>query len=200
MKRIPVIAVLSFLVILAVQSQDRVKSMQCGQWRWTVKTLTDRQGAGLLTVKPVAKDFDQFLQAKAPRKLDTKSETDMNLPRFPSEKEVVEITAYITSISITEKDHDFQLVLKSPLSSNTCFAELPNPGCTTFDQFPEQRKLFGKTWNDMGAIMDKISSNSRPVKVKITGVPFWDAPNGERGASTTGLEIHPVLNIVVLPE
>jgi hypothetical protein len=200
MKKISAVIIISFVFISALPCQTRQQSMQCGQWRWDVKTLTDKEGAGLLSARPVSTGFDEFLKAKAPRKLDENIAADKNQARFPSEKEVVEITAYITSVTITEKDHDFQMILKSPLTALTCFAELPNPGCTTFDQFPEQRKLFRKTWNDMGAIMDKISGNSRPVKVKITGVPFWDAPGGERGASSSGLEIHPVLKVTVVPD
>jgi len=200
MKKVMTIVLISLIVVTVSQSRAQQKQMQCGQWRWDVKTLTDREGSALLNAKPVSTGFDQFLQAQAPRKMDKTNKADKIQPRFPSEKEVVEITAYITSITVTEKDHDFLMVLKSPLTELTCFAELPNPDCVTFDKFPEQRKLFSKVWKDLVPIMDKISGNNRPVKVKIKGIPFWDVPDGERGASSTGLEIHPVLNVVVVTD
>lgn len=200
MKKVMIIAILSLVVVNAIKCRAQQKQIQCGQWRWDVKTLTDREGSALLNAKPVITGFDQFLEAKSPRKLDENNKADQIQPRFPSERKVVEITAYITTLTVSEKDHDFRMVLKSPLSERTCFAELPNPGCATFDKFQEHRKLFTKLWNDLVPIMDKISGNSRPVKVRITGVPFWDAPSGERGASSSGLEIHPVLSVVVLPD
>lgn len=200
MNKLIILVIMSLLFVAIPQSYAQQKSMQCGQWRWDVKTLTDKDGTGLLMAKPVEMEFGQILGTKAPRKLDGKSETDKIQPRFASEKVVVEFTAFITSITITDNDHDFRMVLKSPGSEDTFLGELPNPNCATFDKFPGQRNLFDKTWKDLSMIMEKISKDSKPVKVKITGVRFWDAPDGERGASSSGLEIHPVLNVTLLPE
>jgi hypothetical protein len=200
MKKMNLFLTMAFILISVLQSYAQQKPLQCGQWRWDIKTLTDKDGAGLLMAKPVVMAFGDFMAAKAPRKLDEKNVTDKTQPRFPSEKEVVEFTAYITTITITEDDHDFRMVLKSPGSDATLLAELPNPDCATFDKFPLQRASFKQTWKELTTIMDKISGNSKPVKVKISGVRFWDVPTGERGASPSGLEIHPVLNVNILPD
>ena len=190
----------TLLSVVAIHSFAQQKSLQCGQWRWDVKTLTDKDGAALLKAQPKAMEFDRILFSMPPRTLDKKSATDKVQPRFPSEKEVLEFTAYITTINITEDDHDFRIVLKSPGSDNTMLGELPNPDCATFSRFPEQRANFKQTWEQLSAIMTRISGDSKPVKVKITGVRFWDAPTGERGANISGLEIHPVLSVIVIPD
>jgi len=200
MKKMIGLVIMSLFFVGITQNYAQQKSLQCGQWRGDVKTLTDKEGAALLKAKPVEKELGMILDAKAPGMLDEKSETDKTQPRFPSEKEVVEFTAFITTITITDSDHDFRMVLKSPGSDATFLGELPNPDCATFDKFPAQRNLFRKTWKELSVIMDKISKDSKPLKVKITGVLFWDAPRGERGASSSGLEIHPVLSVTVLPD
>jgi hypothetical protein len=198
MKKIHLFVSISLLFMAALGfSQQKSK---CGQWRWDVKTLTDKDGAALLKAKPVAREFRQFLSATAPRHLDKKSESDKTQPRFTSEKMVVEITAYITSMTITADDHDFLLIVKSPISDETMFAELPDPDCATFDKFPALRAHFKQTWKQLSELMDKISKDSKPLKVKITGVPFWDAIPGERGGSSNGFEIHPVLSVTLLPQ
>jgi hypothetical protein len=200
MKRMNIRVTVLLILAVVIQSHAQQKSLKCGDWRWDVKSLTDKEGAGLLKAKPVIMDFGQLLDATAPRKLDVSNEKDKIQPRFTSEKEVVEITAYITSITITQDDHDFSMVLKSPASGATMLAELPNPDCASLDKFPAQRAQFKKTWKDLSLIMEKISGNSKPVKVKITGVRFWDAPTGGRGESPNGLEIHPVLSVTILPD
>jgi len=200
MKKMRLLVIVSLMLVAVIQSYTQQKSFKCGQWRWDIKTLTDKDGAGLLKAKPVVMNFDRFLDAKAPRTLNEKSSKDKTQPRFPSEKEVVEITAYITTITIAEDDHDFKLVLKSPDSDATMLGELPNPNCSSLDKFPIQRTQFKQTWKVLSGIMDKINGNNKPIKVKITGVRFWDAPQGEHGASSNGLEIHPILKVTILPD
>jgi len=188
------------MMVAVTQSYAQQKSLNCGQWRWDVKTLTDNDGAALLNAKPMVTEFDRMVVTTPPRKLDEKSEQDKTQPRFPSEKQLVEFTAYITTITITGDDHDFKMLLKSPVSDATMYAELPDPDCASLDKFPAQRARFKQTWKELTAIMEKISNDSKPLKVKITGVRFWDAQTGERGASANGLEIHPVLNVTLLPD
>jgi hypothetical protein len=186
---------ISLLLVAGTLGYTQQKSLQCGQWRQDVKTLTDKGGASLLNANPVVTDFDHFLDAQAPRSLDLKSTTDKTQHRFPSEKEVVEIDAYITTITFTEDEHNFRMVLRSQGSEHTMFAELPNPDCQLLDRFPAQRAQFSQTWKELSGIMDRISKDSKPVKVKITGVRFWDAPGIERGESASGAEICPILKV-----
>ena len=115
MKKMRLLVIVSLMLVAVIQSYTQQKSFKCGQWRWDIKTLTDKDGAGLLKAKPVVMNFDRFLDAKAPRTLNEKSSKDKTQPRFPSEKEVVEITAYITTITIAEDDHDLRVALENPV-------------------------------------------------------------------------------------
>jgi hypothetical protein len=189
--------IIAFGLMFPIHGQK--KGIKCGDWRWDVKTLTDKGGTAILKSKPVEVKFDQFLQSMSPRKLAKDNDKDRAQARFTSEKEVVEMTAYITSMTISQEDHDFMMVLKSPDSDATMMAELPNPECSSLSKFTLQQEQFKKTWSELSCLMDKISQNSKPIKVKITGVRFWDAVPGQRGASENGIEIHPVIKVTVLP-
>ena len=37
------------------------KSLQCGEWRWDVKTLTDQGGEAILKTLPMVTDFDRII-------------------------------------------------------------------------------------------------------------------------------------------
>jgi hypothetical protein len=199
MKKMNLLVTLSLFFVAVTISCAQTK-MVCGTWRWDVKTLTDPGGSKLLNAKPMAREFGEFLNSMSPRKLDINNSNDKNQQRFTSEKTVVEITATIISMTISMDDHDFRMTLKSPSSDLTMFAELPDPDCATFDKFPALRAHFKQTWKTLSELMDKISKDSKPIKVKVTGVPFWDAVPAERGASSSGLEIHPVLSVTILQD
>jgi hypothetical protein len=79
-------------------------------------------------------------------------------------------------------------------------AVLPNPDCPALDKFPAVRAQFRQTWKELTLIMKKLSQESNPVKVKITGVRFWNAHGGERGSSVYGIELHPVLSVIQVPD
>jgi hypothetical protein len=200
MKTVNLFVTLSLLFCAIIQSKGQQEMQSCDQWRGDVKMLTDKGGSALLKAKPLVMDFDSFLETKAPILLDKSNVKDKTQPRLPSEKEVFEITAYITTITFTENENDFEMYLKSPDSDATMLAILPNPNCPTLDKFPAQRAQFRQTWDKLTEIMDEISQDSRPLKVKITGVRFWNIPNGDRGTSPSGVEIHPVLNVTVIPD
>jgi hypothetical protein len=48
--------------------------------------------------------------------------------------------------------------------------------------------------------MELLKSNNKPVKVSVTGVPFWDAPDPQKGGNPGGLEIHPLLKVSVISD
>ena len=187
------------LICVVIQSNAQPKVLSCEKWRAEVKMLTDKDGAALLNAKPRVMDFAGFLNEKPPVTLDKSSPKDKTQPRLQSEKEVIQLVAFITSITITKDENDFRMVLRYPDSEATMVAILPNPDCPTLDKFPAIRAQFRQTWKELTTIMDKLSKESNPVKVKITGVRFWNAPGGERGTSANGLELHPVLGVIQVP-
>lgn len=187
----------TILILSASLSFAQSPSGRCGSWRWNVKTITDRDGPGLLTSKPVKTTIDQLVSVKPDRILNGKSTADGRTPRLATEKQVVEVIAYVTKVKM-EKDHDFHLVLKSTTSENTMVGEIPDPGCPNYDNFPALRTHFEKTRREGQAVWNLWMRTHRPVKVRVTGVPFWDGFHDKRpkGASPYYREIHPILSIV----
>ena len=199
MKKVNLLLTISMVLFMAIQINAQQVIKSCEQWRADVKMLTDKGGAELLKATPLVMDFNSFVETKAPMALDKKSIKDKTQVRLPSEKQVVEIIAYITTITFTEDGHSFKMVLRYPDSNSTMIAVLPNPDCPALDKFPAIRAQFKETWKTLAGLMNKISQESNPVKVKITGVRFWNAPSGERGSSANGIEIHPVLKVTEVP-
>jgi hypothetical protein len=184
---------LTCLMALAQQSHDR-----CGIWRWNVKTLTDKGGIDLLTKKPIHTTIDQLIKIKPPKILHAISHADGLLPRYSREKQVVEIFAWVTEIK-SEEDHDLHFVLKSRTTDSTMVGEIPDPACPDYDSLPALRAYFEKTRENGMNVRDSLKKTKKPVKVKITGVPFWDGAHSNRpvGASRYFREIHPILTIEI---
>ena len=183
---------------LLVFSQHRRDPNKCGTWRWDIKTLTDKEGPSLLNRKPIQTTLDRLVMEKPPKVLYDNNRTDGLLPRYPTENLVVEIDAYVVKMKYEQDDHDLHLILRSVSSNETMVGEIPDPGCPTFDTFPALRNWFGKTREDGYKIWNKLKKTHLPVKVRITGVPFWDGTHSQRpsGASEYYREIHPILKIV----
>jgi hypothetical protein len=200
MKKVTLLFACLLMICIVIQGQAQTKVSTCEQWRSDVKMLTDKGGAALLNAKPTVMDFSVFLNEKPPVTLDKINPKDKTQPRLPSEKEVIQIIAFITTITITADEHDFRMVLRYPDSEETMVAVLPNPDCPALDKFPAVRAQFRQTWKELTLIMKKLSQESNPVKVKITGVRFWNAPGGERGSSVYGIELHPVLSVIQVPD
>lgn len=184
--------IFSSLVVFTQTTTDK-----CGTWRWSIKTLTDKDSVVLLNKQPIPATIDAMVMIKPPKILKSSSSKDGKIPRYTREKQVVEITAYVTEI-ITEADRDLHFVLKSPTSDKTMVGEIPDPTCPDYDNNPALRAHFTKTREDGMKVKDKWkATNKKPVKVKITGVPFWDGVHSGNvtGASQYFREIHPILSI-----
>ena len=170
---------------------------KCGKWRWDVKTLTDQQGNGLLSKIPVKSSIDELVVPKPTKVLYSNNHSNGQEPRMTTENQVVEIIAYVTKVK-HEDDSDLHFILKSPYSENTMIGEIPDPACSTFDGFPLLRKYFTKARQDGAMVWEKWKNSKRPVKVRITGVPFWDGVHSKsnpKGSSKYCREIHPILSI-----
>ena len=194
---------LSFLVLLLVSGfivSAQQHPSKCGKWRWDVKTLTDQDGTGLLTQTPTQSTIDELVVVIPPKILHADNQSDGKVPRFSTENKVVEIIAFVTEVKHESDDSDLQIILKSSNSAITMIGEIPDPTCPAFDKFPQLRDQFTKAKLDGKAIWNTLKKTHKPVKVKITGVPFWD---GIRDTNPTGVsqycrEIHPILKIEAL--
>lgn len=163
-----------------------------------MKTLTDSAGVVIMTKQPIPATIDAMVKIKPPKVLKASSRKDGKIPRYTREKQVVEIIAFVTEI-ITEGDHDLHFVLKSPTSDKTMVGEIPDPTCPDYNNNPTLRAHFTQTRADGMKVKDKLKQTKNPVKVKITGVPFWDGVHSGNvtGASKYFREIHPILTIEI---
>ena len=168
-----------------------------GFFRWEVKTLTDREGVGLLTAKIYDSTLTQLTSVHPPKKLFILSKKDGRSSRFYDEKQVVRIVAIIGSVK-TERDQDLHIILKAPDSEDTMIGEIPDPGCRIFDSLPDVRIVYAEARRQLQVVTDQIRATNKPVLVEITGVPFWDARHWWlRGCARNGREIHPVLSVKI---
>ena len=192
------------LILLTVScfivSAQKQKPPKCGTWRWDVKTLTDQDGAALLSKPAAPATINDLVKEKPPKTLKASKQSDGTKPRFASENQVVEIIAFVTEVKHEADDSDLHFVLKSTDSDKTMVGEIPDANCSTFDKFTGLKEHFAKT-KDGTAIWDKLKKTHKPVKVKITGVPFWDGvhSNPPKGSSKYCREIHPIITIIPEP-
>ncbi|MCX6252218.1 MAG: hypothetical protein NTX61_15895 [Bacteroidetes bacterium] len=188
-----VILLVAGFIVLAQQLPPR-----CGKWRWNIKTMTDQQGPGLLLKTPVKSSIDRLVVEVPPKVLHASNRYDAQEPRMSGENQVVEIIAYVILVKHEKDDSDFHFVLQSPHSDQSMVGEIPDPDCTTFDNFPQLRSHFTKTRQDGQSVWNKLKKTRKSVKVRITGVTFWDGmhpKNNPTGASRYCREIHPILSI-----
>jgi hypothetical protein len=197
---------LSILILLMVSLSFIVFAQQhhptkCGTWRWDVKTLTDQDGAALLSHPATPSSINELVKEKPPKTLHASKPSDGTKPRYSSESQVVEIIAMVTAVKTEADDSDMHFVLKSTDSDKTMVGEIPDPNCPNFEKFPQLKDFFTKTRADGKAIWDKLKKTHKPVKVRITGVPFWDGVHSKPpiGSSKYCREIHPILTIVQEP-
>lgn len=148
-------------------------ALTCGSARHQVKDLLDHphlQRAGVATV-------EQLVQLRPPRWRNT-------APRTAQERQVVEVTATVLRYH-READQDLHLVLQGSTGA-TMIAELPAPGCVAGSQYAAQMKV----------ARERFLRLFRPgVKLRLTGVLFFDKAHGQDGSAPSGIEIHPLLSV-----
>lgn len=168
-----------------------ISSAQCGKERWDVKTLSDKDTLRI--------DFSHVIkttvssQANLPKPV----KIPVNMPRQASECSVFSIDCYITEYK-KEKDKDIHIVLRDLKTSSTMVAEIPSPLCPEVQKTSRYRKfeqLYDWFTINIGKPTSKFKTLPQPLKVRITGIGFYDFIHGQRGMATNGREIHPVLSI-----
>lgn len=168
---------------------DKLSASRCGVERWAVKTMTDPT-SGLVSQSSKAAVAD-LVALEPPVDPDMVKGRDMP----------VEITVYTVEANLVgykqENDKDYHLViadLDDP--KTTMIAEIPSPTCapkSTYAGFwTKYRTLLDDTYGQPGKGMLYLA---KPVKVKITGVGFFDRIHGQTGVAPNGIELHPVIDL-----
>jgi len=170
---------------------------KCGTWRWNVKTLTDTEGMKVLTTEPVSSTIDILAAEQEPVIMHRKSLVTGDFRRLPGEDHRVTVVAEVVKMK-RENDRDFHLVLRSPATGETLVGEIPDPECACFRDFPELQRIFRQTRQEGEIVWNKLKKKKKPVRVLITGVPFWDFDH-DAGTKKGRFrhEIHPITRIVM---
>lgn len=184
--------------------------------RWAVKVLADPGASQVDVQHPVPTSFDDLVHLPRP------TVPSDQVTRTTDEQSVRTVTGWLLTFKHeTGKsgDGDFHLVITDatlesthsgagwPESPHSFVAEIPDPNCvsgadgtiagpslvqarldTVRAKFLRQFPHITSGWNAID-----------PVRVRLTGVVFFDRPHGQRGRSLHGLELHPLLDIEFNP-
>jgi hypothetical protein len=169
---------------------------QCGVERWDVKTLSD---ADTINV-----NFGNILESTVLEqcKLSEPEKIQKNLQRQSSETSVFAINCYVIGFK-REEDMDIHIVIRDLDSNITMVAEYPSAHCpevratSRYDRFLKLNEWF---LANIGSPTSRFKTLRSPVKVRLTGVGFFDRKHGQKGLAPNGREIHPVLGMQLLKD
>jgi hypothetical protein len=174
-------------------TQQGATGVACGVERWPVKTLSDQDAAAV--------DFTpQDTAVSALRALAAPGSPPQNSRVAPTELTVFRVTA-VAMLAKREADHDIHLVIANPDNpSETMIVEFPDVACSGAagsayqDTMKSARAQFDALFGEPG------SSHFTDLQsvVQITGVGFFDFLHGQTGVAPNGIELHPVLSIIVV--
>ncbi|HEV7674400.1 MAG TPA: hypothetical protein VGQ12_07710 [Candidatus Angelobacter sp.] len=169
---------------------------QCGVERTDVKDLRDKATVEI-HMKPVSATVGEMRKLKPPVKIGN------TLPRQDSEKQVYEVVADIIGYkheafnkSTNSGDGDYHVVLSTPgKPKQTMIMEIPDPLCApgNYKEALTQLRAFIDSLDGKASPTFKTLAN--PVRVKASGVLFFDKIHGQKGVAPNGVELHPALEI-----
>lgn len=151
----------------------------CGRARQEVKVLRD-PGAAHLTA-PQKVTVEQLDGARHPR-------TGRGRARI--EHVVVLVDAVVVDVR-DENDGDLHVILRGP-SGATLIAELPSPACTWGSAYAA---LMQKAREDFLRLVSVFGPRRGIVRLRFTGVVFFDRHHGQSFGAVNGIELHPVLAV-----
>jgi hypothetical protein len=182
-------------VLLVIGSLGSAQA-QCGVERTDVKDMRDKAVVDVKMV-PVAATVTELRKLKAPAVIGN------TLPRQDSEKRVYVVEADIIGYKheafnkkTREGDGDYHVVLSTPgKPKQTMIMEIPDPLCAPGN--------YKETLTQLRAFIDSLDGKatptfktlSTPVRVKASGVLFFDKIHGQKGVAPNGVELHPALEI-----
>jgi hypothetical protein len=159
----------------------------CGAGRLLVKTGTDADASmvDLLDIVPTTLSIMRSWAAPNPLPVNTRVS--------PFEKTVYVVNATLTLYRL-EPDADYHLVLEDA-QGRTIIAKVVCACCVDaqspfLSAIAEVRNLFD------ARLTATSNFQNAGIPVRVTGVGFFDSPEGQTGAAPNGIELHPVLDIV----
>jgi hypothetical protein len=162
----------------------------CGEWRWSVKTLSDARRRRVNFHAKAA-------SVKGLRLRNAPSGPGSSTPRLPGAEMQNWTIKARPRLAKLEDDHDIHLVVSVPNKpAKTMIVEFPKKTCVAS---PFKRSKIAaarqKFLNNCGSVSDS-TWKKLAGSVRITGVGFWDEKHGQTGVAPNGIELHPVLNFL----
>jgi hypothetical protein len=157
----------------------------CGIERWAIKTASDSQ-RNLISTSPTTTTIAALRTLRAPS-------------RLPSSRvRPTETSEYVVSGTLLryklESDGDLHLVVADG-AGRALIVEIADPSCATASRFRSEittvRRQFLARFNPTSS----FKTTHTPVRVR--GVGFFDFQHGQSGVAPNGIELHPVLALVL---
>ena len=160
---------------------------RCGVERWDVKTLSDPERHEVNLV-PIPASVESLAALPRP---DVQSR---------GRAAPVELTTFVVEAFLVawdnEADEDIHIVLADPRNPRfTLVAEIPDPGCagSCASGLGEQ---FARARASLAEVLQRPNPNDEPIRIRVSGVGFFDRNHGQLGAAPNFIELHPVLTLV----
>ncbi len=167
----------------------------CGHSRWPAKVLGDGVA---INPTPIDASVDQL--RSLPRSAGVDS---FNASRVPAERQVYRVRAVLLRFTLAN-DGDIHLAIAQPGNpASTMIAEIPDPNRMTGAPNVYREAVAQTRRKFIAAFGAPSMSKWRPahLQVELVGPLFFDLLHGQVGGlfggTPTGVEIHPVLGIVI---
>ena len=179
-------------LFFSLMTQVIIEHIETSTRRWSVKTLSDIDGARVSRSAPIWTTVHEQAALPAPQ---LKSST----ARLSSEQTLYQLDGYLIATK-HEIDGDYHLIIRDPSMKVTMIAEIPDP------DRPEVRGTpFAKRYAAARKMIDSIAGEpsgsthllTRPTRVRISGIGFFDEehPVAQEGCAPNSRELHPVLQV-----
>lgn len=160
----------------------------CGQERWPVKTMADRDVARV-DLRPQTSSVSSLRELKAPATLPKDRRVG------PAEIETYVIRAQVRETKL-EDDGDIHVVLATPgRPQKTIIVELPNVECSKATQSWQDAMVSARQAFIGICGLPELRLKPCSAQVEVTGVGFFDFIHGQTGVAPNGIELHPVLAV-----
>ena len=205
------------VVVATLAFSHNAEAQQCGGTeRWAVKVGSDSAAASISVASPVPTTLNQLVFLPTP----TLPPNHDNDTRLSEERTVRVVEGRLVKFKPElgkTGDSDYHLVISDEtlqfsqgpdVSSHSVVAELVDPDCVPGRQgSPGTTSAFQAQIVNVWERFEKRFPNAKHgwnnangMRVRITGIGFFDRPHGQTGRARNMIEIHPVLDIAFIDD
>jgi len=159
--------------------------VSCGFERWPVKDALDRD-AGQINLTPQDSTIAALIALPAPPAPQARYDT-----RYPPIETVVyRVWGDLKRVSFSADDGDYHLIVADG-AGRTMVVEAPDPGCAQGSFLIRQ---IGEVRRQIEVRFHSFPVNPG-IRVRVTGVGFFDRIHDVVGQAPNGIELHPIVEI-----